>query len=274
MHFEDICIAHVAPVLVKLKGSGLVGVQPDSVAGGFAHLFALRIRQQCDGHGVGVLAQLTANQLGAAQHVAPLVIAAELHVAAVMLEHVVEVVGLHDHVVEFQEGQALFHALLVALGAQHVVHTETGTHFPQKFHVVQIQQPVGIVQHQGLSLAEVNKALHLTLKALGIVGDVLLGEHLAHVGAAAGVANHGGAAADEGNGLVSGHLQALHQRQSHKMAGSQAVRRAVKANIKGSFAVVDEFLDLLLVRDLRNEAAGFQFVINGHRFLLCVAARA
>ena len=60
---------------------------------------------------VGVLAQLLADQLGAAQHVAPLVVAAELHIAAIMLEQVVEVVGLHDHVVEFQEGQTLLHPL-------------------------------------------------------------------------------------------------------------------------------------------------------------------
>ena len=71
---------------------------------------------------MGVLAQLPADELGAAQHVGPLVVAAELHVAAVVLEQVVEVVGLHDHIVELQEGQALFHALLIALGPEHVVH--------------------------------------------------------------------------------------------------------------------------------------------------------
>ena len=62
----------------------------------------------------------------AAQHVAPLVVAAELHVASVVLEHIVEVVGLHDHVVELQEGEALLHALLVALRPEHVVHAEAG----------------------------------------------------------------------------------------------------------------------------------------------------
>ena len=71
-----------------------------------------------------VLAQLAANQLGAAEHITPLVVAAELHVAAVVLEQVVEVVGLHGHVVELEEAQTLLHALLEAFGAEHVVDRE------------------------------------------------------------------------------------------------------------------------------------------------------
>ena len=135
---EHVGVAHVAPVLVEIEGAGLVGVQPHGVAGGLAHLLALGIGEQGDGHGVGVLAQLAADKLGAAQHVAPLVVAAKLHVAAEVLEHVVEVVALHNHVVELQEGQALLHALLVALGPEHVVHAEAGAHFPQQLHVVEV----------------------------------------------------------------------------------------------------------------------------------------
>ncbi len=74
--------------------------------------------------------------------------------------------------------------------------------------------------------------------------DVLLGQHLAHIGAAGGVADHGGAAADQGDGLVARHLQALHQGQGHKVAGGQAVGRAVKADVEGGLAVVDQVADL------------------------------
>ena len=52
------------------------------------------------------------------------------------------------------------------------------------------------------------------------------------------------------------------------MPGGQAVGSAVKADVEGRLAVVDQFLDLLLVRDLCNQAAGFQFVINRHGFYL------
>ena len=110
---------------------------------------------------MGVLAQLLAYQLRTAEHVAPLVVAAELHIAAIVLEQVVEVVALHYHVVELQEAQPLLHALLVALGAEHVVDGEAGADLTQEVYIVEIQQPVGVVYHDGLVLAELNKALHL-----------------------------------------------------------------------------------------------------------------
>ena len=87
---------------------------------------------------LGILAQLPADELGATQHIAPLVIAAELHVAAVVLEEVVEVVRLHDHVVELQEAEALLHPLLIALGPEHVVDGEAGAHVPQQLHIVEL----------------------------------------------------------------------------------------------------------------------------------------
>ena len=180
-----------------------------------------------------------------------------------MLEHVVEVVALHDHVVELQEGQALLHALLVALGAQHVVHGEAGTYLAQQLNVVQVQQPVGVVQHQRLALGEIDKLLHLLFKAGGIVSDIVLGQHLAHIGAAGGVTDHSSAAADQGDGLVACQLQALHQGQRQKMAGSQAVSGAVKADIKSSLAVVDQVNDLL-IGDLGYQTTGFQFFVQRH----------
>ena len=84
--FQHICVAHVSPVLVELEGACLLRIQPYGAGLGFAHLLALGVQQKGDGHGVSVLAQLPADQLRAAQHVAPLVIAAELHIAAVALE--------------------------------------------------------------------------------------------------------------------------------------------------------------------------------------------
>ena len=220
---EHVGVGHVAPILVEVKGAGLVGVKPHGVAGGLAHLVALRVGEQGDGHGVRILAELAADQLGAAQHIGPLVVAAELHVAAIVLEQVVEVIGLHDHVVEFQEGQALLHALLVALGAQHIVHREAGADLAQKLNIIESQKPVGIVQHLCLALAELDEFFHLLFKAGGVVVDVFLGEHLAHIGAAGRIADHSGAAADEGDGLVAGKLQTLHQRKRHKVAGGKAV---------------------------------------------------
>ena len=211
-----------------------------------------------------VLAELAADELRAAEHVGPLVVAAELHIAAVVLEEVVEVVGLHDHVVELKEGKPLLHALLIALGAQHIVHGEARAHLAQQLNIVEIQQPVSVVDHDGLALAEVDEALHLALEALGVVVNILLGEHLAHIRAARGVADHGRAAADERDRLVARHLETLHQRQRHKVAGRQAVGRAVKADVELGLARVDHFADLFLIRDLRKQAARLQLFVNTH----------
>ena len=72
------------------------------------------------------------------------------------------------------------------------------------------------------------------------------------------------AAADEDDGAVARHLQALHQAQRHEVTDVQAVRRRVKADVEGRLAVVDHFADLRLVRDLRDQAARLQLFINTH----------
>ena len=181
-----------------------------------------------------------------------------------MLEQIVEVVTLHDHVVELKEAQPLLHALLIALGPKHVVDREAGANLPQQLHIVQIQQPVGVVDHLSLAGTELDEFLHLLAEALGVMVDVRAGQHLAHVAASGRVADHGGAAADQGDGLVAGHLQSLHQRQRHKMARCQAVGCAVKADIKRGLAGVDHVADLFLVGHLGDETPGYQFFIDSH----------
>ena len=213
---------------------------------------------------MGVLTQLTANQLCAAQHIRPLVVSAELHIAPIVLEHVVEVVALHDHVVELQEAQALLHALLVTLRPQHIVHREACAYLPQQLNVVQRHQPLGVIQHQCLVIGEIDKLLHLPLKALSVVNNVLSRQHLAHIRPTGGVTDHGSAVADQGDGLVSGHLQPLHQAQGHKMPHMQRIRRAVKSNVEGCLSVVHHFTDLVLVGHLSDESPANQFLINTH----------
>ena len=145
---------------------------------------------------MGILPQLPPDELRAAQHIGPLVVAAELHIAAVVLEEVVEVIGLHGHIVELQEGQALFHPLLKALRPEHVVDREAGADVPDELHVVEIQEPVGIVHHLRLAGSEFNKALHLLFEAGAVVRNDLPGHHGTHVRPAGGVSDHGRPAAD------------------------------------------------------------------------------
>ena len=75
-----------------------------------------------------------------------------------------------------------------------------------------------------------------------------------------------GAAADENDGLVARHLQALHQAQRHKVTDVQGIRRGVKADVEAGAAVVDQITDLLFVRDLCDQTSLNQFFINTHCF--------
>ena len=95
-------------------------------------------KQQLERQREGRLFQLSANQVGTGEHVAPLVVAAGLQRAAVLLKQLKEVVGLHQHVVELEERESLFQTLLVALRRQHAVHGEQRAHVAQKAHVVQV----------------------------------------------------------------------------------------------------------------------------------------
>ena len=264
---DHIGVAHVAPVLEELIGRGLLRVEPYGVAGCLAHFVSLRVRQQSDGHGVDVFAQLFADELCAAEHIAPLVVSAELHIAAHGLVEMVEVIALHDHVVELEKAQSLLHALLVALCAQHIVHAEVRAHFTQQLHIVQVEKPVGVVHHQGLAVGKIDESLHLTAEAFGVVVDVLPGQHFAHIRPSGGIADHGRTAADQGNRGIARHLQSFHQGQSHEMACGKAVGGAVKTDIELCASVIDKVSDLGLVGNLSDQPALHQFLVDLHCLL-------
>ena len=104
---------------------------------------------------------------------APLIVAAELHVAAVVLEQIVEIVALHYHIVEFKEGKTLFHSLLVALGAKHIVDGEAGADLAQKLDIIKVEKPIGVVYHHEPCPSEKSiKRSIWRLEALGVVIDI------------------------------------------------------------------------------------------------------
>ena len=263
---ENIAVRDISPILIELVGRGLLGVEPNGVARGFAHLMTLGVGKECYSHCVSILAELLAYELGSAEHIAPLIIAAELHVAAVVLEQIVEIVALHYHIVELKETQTLFHTLLIALGTKHIVDGEAGADLAKKFDIIEVEEPVGVVHHLSLALAEVDKTLHLASEALGVVIDILAGEHLSHVGTSRGVTYHCGTAADKSYRLVARHLKSLHERKSHEMTCREAVCGAVKADIKRGLAVVDHLFDFRFVRHLRDKSARDELFINSHSY--------
>ncbi len=87
------------------------------------------------------------------------------------------------------------------------------------------------------------------------------GHHRSQISAPGGVADHRGSAAEQGDRAIARHLQTLHQTQRHKMSHVEAVRSRVESDVECSFSVVDQFPDFFLVRHLRDQAAGDQFII-------------
>ena len=213
---------------------------------------------------MSILAQLTANQLSTAQHVAPLIVAAELHVAAVFLEQHIEVVALHNHVVELQEAQSLFHTLLVALCSQHVVYGKACAYLAKQLYIIQLQQPVCIVYHQGLVIAEINKFAHLYLEAVTVVLNHLRSHHLTHIGTSGRISDHSCSAANQGDGLISCHLQTLHQAKSHEMTNMQTVCSRIETNVESCLSFIYHFFDFFFICNLGNQTAGYQLVITSH----------
>ena len=129
----------------------------------------------------------------------------------------IEVIGLHNHIVEFKEGKTLFHSLLVAFSREHSVNGEASANVAKNLNIVKTEEPIGIVYHNCFALAEVDEALHLLFKAIAVVLDCFSCHHLAHICSARGVANHSSTATDKNDGLISCHLQSLHKAESHKV---------------------------------------------------------
>ena len=138
------------------------------------------------------------------------------------------------------------------------------TNIPDKLNVVQISQPVGIVYHHSLVFTKLDETAHLLLKALTVVIDGLFGHHASHVGSSGRIAYHSGSATDQCNRFVSCHLKPLHQAQSHEMPHMQTVCSRIKTDVKNGFPIVDQFLNLFFVCQLRKQPSCFQFIKYSH----------
>ena len=163
-----------------------------------------------------------------------------------------EVIALQQHVVELDEAQALFQTGLEALCCQHAVDREMYADFPQEVHVIELQNPVRIVQHHCLVIFKINQTAHLLAEAFCIVVNFFLGQHLTHIGLAGGITNHGGTAADQRNRAMAGLLQASHNNQLQEMADMQGICCGIKANIERGLMVIQQVTYLFFVGALGN----------------------
>jgi hypothetical protein len=121
-----VAVVGVAPELPEIVVRQHLFVQPDRAVDRLAHLGAVGGGQQLGGRAEQFDPVHPAGQFDAVDDVAPLVRPAELQPAAMAQRQFAEVVGLKDHVVEFEEGQRLFaiEAQLDQIEGQHAIDRE------------------------------------------------------------------------------------------------------------------------------------------------------
>ena len=196
--------------------------------------------------------------------IAPLVRSAHLQAAAIAAVKLDEVVGLQHHVVELDEAQGLL-ALepeLDRVVGQHAVDAEMPAVVAQEIDVVQRVEPIGVVDHHraARAVAEAQELGEHALDAGDVRGDLGVAQQLARLVLAGGVADLGGAAADQDDRAMAGLLQLAQHHDADEIADMQRRRRAVEADIAGEPLAPREPVQSRLVRRLMDVAAGLKLV--------------
>ena len=152
-----------------------------------------------------------------------------------MFEQMPEIVALHNHIVKFKEGHTFFQTFLEAFSSKHTVYGEVYANFTEQLDIVQIHQPVSIINHNCFVIGEVDETAHLFFEASDIVRNKFRSKHFTHIVFTTGVAYHTSAATKQADGTVTSFLHMAHQHQSDEVTNMQAVSGGVKANIKSNF---------------------------------------
>ena len=197
-------------------------------------------------------------EIDAADDVAPLVGAAHLQHAAVAAVELDEVVGLQDHVVEFEERQFLLalEPQLHRIEGEHAVDREVAADVAQEVDVVERVQPVGIVGHDRVAagILEFEELGENGADALEIFVDEFVGQQAAAFVLAGGVADPRRAAAHQRDRAVAGLLQPVEHHDRQQRADVQRRRGAVEADIGGDRRGARERVERLRLGDLMDKA--------------------
>ena len=173
-----------------------------------------------------------------------------------------EIIGLHNHVVEFQEGKTLFHAVLVALSCQHTINSEVGTNLTKQINIIQLAEPVTIVYHQCLAVTKINEACHLLLELIAVILNILIGEHFAHITAARRITYSTSTTTYKTHWPVTSLLKMRHNHKPQKMAYMKAVSCWIKTNIEGNLLIFKHCTNFIFVSTLGDVATLFQHIKN------------
>ncbi|MPL94363.1 hypothetical protein SDC9_40516 [bioreactor metagenome] len=254
----DIGVGGVAPELPELVRREHLVIEPDRAALRLAHLAPVRGGQQRRRQAEDLAVEHPARQVDAVDDVAPLVRAAHLQQTAITAVQLEEVIGLQDHVVEFEEAQRLLaiESRLHRLERQHPVHREVPADVAQEVEVVQVVKPLGVVAHHRAVrlIAVIEVAREDALHAGDVLIDLLGRQQRPLFRAEGGVAHLGGAAAHQRDRLVAGLLEPAQQHDVEQMAHMQRRRGGVIADIGGDHPLRQCRVEFLKVGAIRQEA--------------------
>ena len=193
-----------------------------------AELASVGLGHQGPGQAVCLSAQLTPDKFRARGYIAPLVTAAHLELAAVVLVEVCEVVALEQLVGELSEGHALAslsaESLLDRILGHHIIDGDELAYLAGEVEESPVLHPVVVVDQNGGvgSLAlKVNEPGELGLDALLVVTEGILVEKIALLRLHRGVADHAGSSSDKGDRAVAGVLEVLEHHDADQMADVQ-----------------------------------------------------
>ena len=219
--------------------------------------------------------QHAAGQVDPVDDITPLIRATHLQQTAIAAVEFKEVIGLQDHVVEFEEGQRLFpiETGFDAFERQHPINAEMPPDVAQEFEVVQIVQPFGVVQHDRVTgtvtVGQVFLEHLLHAGDIGVDGGVV--EQGAFIRPEGRVAHFGGAAAHQGDRFAAAFLQPAQHHDIHQMPHMKGFRCRVIADIGRHSPVHQRVIKALIVRTIGEKAAlhhdadeiGFGVVCHG-----------
>ena len=104
----------------------------------------------------------------------------------------------------------------------------------QEFDVAEAIEPVGVIDEDSLVvIGEIEKAPDLLTQRGCVVRNVLLAEHLAHLGFTGRVADAGGAAADQDDGTMAVALEVTSSHDRQQMANMHAICGGIDTYVKG-----------------------------------------
>ncbi len=198
-------------------------------------------------------------EVDAGDDVAPLVRAARLHPATVAPVQLHEIVGLQDHVIEFEKAQRLIavEAQLHAVHRQHAIDRHVPADLAQERHIFQTVEPVGVVDHDriGRPAPERDEPLEHAEQALLVAFDLCGREQLAHLVLARRIADLRRAAAHHHDRLVARLLEPAKRHDLHQVADMETWSRAVESDIGRDAFLLDERIEAFEVRALMQLAA-------------------